>query len=64
MWRETNLFGVLLPPILGYIAVALVLLVPVRAVLFRWRWVLRIGNPALVQASLFMVILATLISVL
>lgn len=64
MWRETNLFGVLLPPLLGYVFITILLVLAVRLLLFRLRWMRRIGNPALVQAALFMAILATLISAL
>ena len=64
MWRETNLFGVLLPPLLGYVAASLAIVLLVRRLLFRLPWARRIGNPALLQAALFMAILATLIGIL
>ena len=64
MWRETNIFGVLLPPILGYMIVTTVIMLCMRALVFRLRWLRRIGNPALAQASLFLLILAVLVSIL
>lgn len=61
MWRETNLFGILLPPLLVYIAAALALSVLARLALvwlglFRWVW-----NPPLAQAALYVCILGALL---
>ena len=57
MWRETNLFGIYLSPLLVYILVAGLIYAPIRAVLtrfrlFRWTW-----NPPLVEMGLFVCIL-------
>ena len=61
MWRETNLGGVYLPPLLAYATVALLVSVVMRAVmirlrLFRWTW-----NPPLAETALFVCILAVLL---
>ena len=64
MWRETNLFGIFMSPLVVYMAAALVLsvlarLALVRLGLFRWVW-----NPPLAQAALYLCILGALLSFL
>lgn len=61
MWRETNLFGIYLPPLLTYMAVALALALLVRWImvrlgLFRWVW-----NPPLAETALYVCILGALL---
>ncbi len=62
MWRETNLFGILLPPLLGYALVAFVLALLIRAALFRTPLARWFGNLALAQMTLYLGILAALVT--
>ncbi len=60
MWRETNLFGIFLPPLLVYMAAALVVYVPIRLALsrlqlFRWMW-----NPPLAETAIYVCIVGIL----
>ncbi len=62
MWRETNLFGIYVSPLLTYMAVAGLVYAPIRFVLirlrlFRWTW-----NPPLVEVGLFICILGVLVN--
>ena len=62
MWRETNLFGIYVSPLLTYMLVAGLAYLPVRFVLirlrlFRWTW-----NPPLVEVGLFVCILGVLVN--
>ena len=61
MWRETNIGGVLISPLIAYMLAALVLYVPVRWLLLhlrmdRWAW-----NPLLADACLYVCVLGTLV---
>ena len=61
MWRETNLWGIYLPPLLVYMAIAAVLHVPVRLLiirlrLFRWMW-----NPPLAETAIYVCIVGLLV---
>ncbi len=61
MWRETNVFGIFLPPLLVYMAAAAVLYVPVRLLLirlrlFRWMW-----NPPLAETAIYLCIVGLLV---
>ena len=61
MWRETNVFGIFLPPLLVYMAIAAVLYVPVRLLiirlrLFRWVW-----NPPLAETAIYVCIVGLLV---
>ena len=60
MWRELNIGGVFLPPLLAYIVAALVVYLPLRAVLswlgaWRWTW-----NQPLAEMSIYMCVLGLL----
>ena len=62
MWRETNLFGIYLSPLLVYMLAAGLIYAPIRAALisfrlFRWTW-----NPPLVEVGLFVCILGILVN--
>jgi hypothetical protein len=61
MWRETNLWGIYLPPLLVYMAVAAVVYVPLRLLmirlrLFRWMW-----NPPLAETAIYVCIVGLLV---
>lgn len=60
MWRETNLLGVYLPPLIAYALVAFLLYLPTRFLLarlglFRWTW-----NTPLAEAALYVCLLGVL----
>ena len=60
MWRELNVGGVYGPPLLSYMLAALVLYLPLRAVLtflglWRWTW-----NQPLAEAGIYVCLLALL----
>ena len=64
MWRETNLFGVFLSPLIVYALAALAVTAAVRAVmvrarLYRWVW-----NPPLAEAAFYLCVLGSLIAIL
>ncbi len=64
MWRETNLFGIYLPPLLVYVVTALGLHVLLRLLLvrlgfFTWTW-----NPPLAEMSIYLCILGLLVQLL
>ncbi len=64
MWREINLFGVYLPPLLAYIAAAIVVHTPLHFVLARsrfWRWT---WNPPLAEAGIFVCVLGLIVVLL
>ena len=61
MWRETNLFGVYVSPLIVYMVAAGLIYAPLRFAAihfraFRWTW-----NPPLAEASLYVCILGFLI---
>lgn len=58
MWRELNLGGVYLPPLLAYMLAALVIHGPLRLVLTRvgfWRWT---WNQPLAEVGVYVCVLA------
>ncbi len=61
MWRETNLAGVLISPLVAYMGAAMILWLPTRFV-FEWlrldRWTF---NPPLAEAALYVCILGALV---
>ena len=64
MWRETNIDGVLMSPLIAYMLAALVLYMPLRWLLLRlrldrWAW-----NPLLADACLYVCILGALVQLL
>ena len=64
MWRELNLFGVYLSPLVMYLAAAIVVHVPLHILLARtrfWRWV---WNPPLAEAGLFVCVLGLIMVLL
>lgn len=62
MWRETDLFGIYVPPMLGYAFVALVLGLALRAMLFRIPAVRRFHTLPMIEMTLYLVILAALLT--
>ena len=61
MWRETNLFGVLLPPLVIYMLVALAVYLLLHWTLNRFggfRW---LANPPLAGAAIYVCILGLLV---
>lgn len=61
MWREIDLFGIYLPPLLVYLAAAAALYLPLRTALvraraFRWTW-----NTPVAEISLYLCILGALV---
>ena len=62
MWRETNLFGVYMPPLLVYAFTAFLLVLPLRALMFRARLFRWLGSPPLAQVTLYLLVLAGLVS--
>lgn len=61
MWRETNLFGIYLPPLLVYMTVALALYVPARLLLIRLRLFRWVWNPPLAEIALYVCIVGILV---
>ena len=62
MWRETNLLGVYMSPLIAYMAVAALLYAALRYTLirlgaFRWVW-----NPPLAEVGLYSCILGMLVA--
>ena len=64
MWQETNLAGVLISPLIVYLAAAFILWLPVRFVFEHFRLDRWTYNPPLVEASLFVCILGALVVLL
>lgn len=60
MWREVEVFGVLLPPVLAYGAAAVVVYLPVRWGVGRLRLWRFVWNPPLAEAGLFVCVLGSL----
>ena len=64
MWRETNIAGVFLSPLIAYMLVALAIHLVLRWLLIhlglhRWAW-----NPLLADAGLYVCILGALVGLL
>ena len=64
MWRETNLDGVFVSPLIAYALAALVLYIPLRWLMLRlrvdrWAW-----NPLLADACLYVCIFGALVRLL
>ena len=64
MWRESNVAGVFFSPFVAYMAVALLLYLPLRWLLIRlrlhrWAW-----NPLLADAALYVCVLGALVGLL
>ncbi len=64
MWRETNLGGIFLPPILVYLAAAYFLTWSTRAVMVRFGVFRSIWNPPLAEAAIYVCILGALMRLL
>lgn len=62
MWRETTVAGVLLSPLVTYMLAALVIYLPIRALLIRLRWDRWAWNPALAESGLYVCILGVLVT--
>ncbi len=64
MWRETNVLGVYLPPLIVYMLCALVAYQPLRWLLVRlglFRWM---ANPPLAEVAIYACILGLLVGCL
>lgn len=61
MWRETNFFGVFLPPLIVYMLCALAAYLPLRWLLNRLDLFRRMANPPLAGAAIYACILALLV---
>ncbi len=64
MWRETDVAGVFISPLIGYMAAALLIYLPLRFLLTRlrldrWAW-----NPPLADAGLYVCIVGILVGLL
>ena len=64
MWRETNIAGVFVSPLVAYMLAALIVYLPLRWLLIRlrlhrWAW-----NPLLADAGLYVCILGALVGLL
>lgn len=62
MWKETDIAGVFMAPILSYILIALIVYFTLRPILnwldfFRWTW-----NPPLAETGLYICILSLLVA--
>ena len=64
MWRETNLAGVLISPLVAYIAAAFILWLPVRWAFERWRLDHWTYNAPLAEAAIYVCILGALVVLL
>ncbi len=62
MWRETNVFGVYVSPLITYALAALLLWLPIRFVLLRLRLLRWLENPAVAQLSIYLGLLAALVT--
>lgn len=62
MWRETSVFGIYVSPLLVYALVALLLWLPLRYALVRLRIGRWIENPAIAQLTLYLCVLAALVT--
>ena len=62
MWRETNIFGVYVSPLLIYALAALVLWLPLRYAMSWLRLNRWLDNPAIAHLALYLCILAALVT--
>jgi hypothetical protein len=63
MWRETNIDGVFISPLVAYMIGALVVYIPLRWFLLRLRLQRWVWNPLLVEAGIYVCILGILVGV-
>ena len=64
MWRETNIFGIYMSPLIVYASVALVLWIPLRWVMLRLRLDRWVFNPSAASLALYLCVLAALVTFL
>ena len=62
MWRETNILGIYISPLIMYALVALLLWLPLRWLMQRFRLVRWIGNPAIANVTVYLCLLAALVT--
>ena len=62
MWRETNVFGIYTSPLIVYALVALALWLPLRRVMARLRLQRWIDNPAIAHVTVYLCLLAALVT--
>jgi hypothetical protein len=64
MWRETNIDGVFISPLVAYMIAALVVYVPLRWLLLHLRLQRWVWNPLLAEAGIYVCILGLLVGLL
>jgi hypothetical protein len=62
MWRETNVFGVYMSPLIVYSVVALLLWIPLRYGMLRLRLHLWVYNPSIAHLAVYLMVLAALVT--
>ncbi len=62
MWRETNIFGIYLSPLIVYALVALLLWIPLRYAMLWLRLHRWLDNPAIAHLTLYLCLLAALVT--
>ena len=62
MWRETNLFGIYVSPLLVYMLAAGIVYAPLRYLCIRLRLFRRLWNPPLAEMAMFICILGLLLA--
>ena len=62
MWRETNVLGIYFSPLLVYSAVALLLWLPLRYLMLRFHIARYINNTAIAQLTVYLCLLAALVT--
>ncbi len=61
MWRETNLFGIYVSPLLAYMLAAALVYAPLRFALLRLGLFRLAWNPPLTEAGIYVCILGVLV---
>ena len=62
MWRETNVFGIYMSPLIVYALVALLLWIPLRWAVLRLRLDRWVENPAIAHLTMYLCVLAALVT--
>ena len=62
MWRETNMFGILVSPLIAYMAAAGLIYVPVRLAAVRLRLFRYVWHPPLAEFGVFVCIVGSLVA--
>ena len=64
MWRETDIAGVFISPLVTYIVAAFLAYLPIRWLLVRLRLDRWVWNPTLADAALYLCVLGALVGLL